>query len=38
MTLALHRPASAAFGVADAVATIVAVTIGPQAPWESDHV
>jgi hypothetical protein len=38
VTLALHRPASAAFGVADAVATIVAVTIGPQAPWESDHV
>ncbi|HEX5191935.1 MAG TPA: hypothetical protein VFW09_03970 [Solirubrobacteraceae bacterium] len=38
VTLALHRPASTAFGLADAVATIVAVTIGPQAPWESDHV
>jgi hypothetical protein len=38
VTLALHRPPSAAFGLADASATAVSVTIGPQAPWESDHV
>ncbi len=38
VTLALHRPASAAFGLAESAATIVAVTIDPLAPWESDHV
>ncbi len=38
VTLTLHRPASAAFGLADAAATIVALTIDPLAPWESDHV
>jgi hypothetical protein len=38
VTLALHRPASTAFGLTDAVAKVVAVTIGPLAPWESDHV
>jgi hypothetical protein len=38
VTLTLHRPASTAFGLADAAATIVAVTIGPLAPWENDHV
>lgn len=38
VTLALHRPMSTAFGLADATAKIVAVTIGPLAPWESDHV
>ncbi len=38
VTLALHRPASTPFGLSDATATIVAVTIGAVAPWESDHV
>ena len=38
VTLELHRPASMVFGLADSVATIIALPIGPQAPWEADHV
>jgi large repetitive protein len=38
VTLALHRPASQVFGIADRVATIIALPIEPQAPWEADHV
>jgi hypothetical protein len=38
VTLALHRPPSQAFGIADRVATIIALPIEPQAPWEADHV
>jgi hypothetical protein len=38
VTLQLHRPASTAFGLADSAATIVALPIGPTAPWEADHV
>jgi hypothetical protein len=38
VTLELHRPASTPFSLPDVVATIVALPIGPQAPWEADHV
>jgi hypothetical protein len=38
VTLDLHRPASTAFSLPDVAATIVALPIGPQAPWEADHV
>jgi hypothetical protein len=38
VTLELHRPASTAFGLPDSAATIVALPIGPNAPWEADHV
>jgi hypothetical protein len=38
LTLALHRPASTFYGLADDTKPIVALPIGPTAPWENDHV
>jgi hypothetical protein len=38
VTLTLYRPASQAFGLADSVATIIALPIGALAPWEADGV
>jgi hypothetical protein len=38
VTLELHRPASSAFSLVDVVGKIVDLQIGPQAPWEADHV
>jgi hypothetical protein len=38
VTLALHRPASSVYGLADRVDVIVALPVAPQAPWENDHV
>ena len=38
VTLELHRPASTAFSLVDVVGKIVDLQIGPQAPWEADHV
>jgi len=36
--LALHRPQSQAFTIADHVAPIIGLVIGPTAPWEADDV
>ena len=36
--LALHRPPSQAFTIADHVAPIIGLVIGPTAPWEADDV
>jgi hypothetical protein len=38
VTLELHRAASTAFSLVDVVGKIVDLQIGPQAPWEADHV
>jgi hypothetical protein len=38
VTLALHRPGSSVYGLADQVDVIVALPVAPQAPWENDHV
>ena len=38
VTLALRRPPSQAFGLAEKLVTIVALPIGPLAPWEADNV
>jgi hypothetical protein len=38
VTLALHRPASSVYGLANQVDVIVALPVAPKAPWENDHV
>ncbi len=38
VTIELHRPASTVFGLTELAAIIVALPIGPNAPWEADHV
>ena len=38
VNLALHRPASSVYGLANQVDLIVALPVAPKAPWENDHV